>query len=43
MIPSIVAHQLRDCVSDYFPTTFRGTSPGFDTLMERFIAQSDEE
>ncbi|AFY92884.1 helicase family protein with metal-binding cysteine cluster [Chamaesiphon minutus PCC 6605] len=41
MIPSIVAHQLRDCVSDYFLTTFRGTSPGFDTLMERFIAQSD--
>jgi DEAD/DEAH box helicase domain-containing protein len=41
MIPSIVAHQLRDCVSDYLLTTFRGTSPGFDTLMERFIAQSD--
>lgn len=37
MIPSIVARQLQDCVSDYLLTTFRGTTPGFDTLMERFL------
>ncbi len=38
MIPSVVATELRNCISDYLRTTFRPTTPGFDSLMERFIA-----
>lgn len=37
MIPSVVASELRNCISDYLRTTFRPTTPGFDSLMERFI------
>ncbi len=41
MIPSIVATQVRNCVSDYLRTTFRPTTPGFEGLLERFIAEPD--
>ena len=41
MIPSIVATQVRNCVSDYLRTTFRPTTPGFEGLLERFIAKPD--
>ncbi|MEM8502411.1 MAG: DEAD/DEAH box helicase [Cyanobacteria bacterium P01_D01_bin.1] len=37
MIPSIVATQVRNCVSDYLRTTFRPTTPGFEGLLDRFI------
>ena len=39
MLPSVVATQLRNCVADYLHTTFRPTTPGFDGLMERFLAK----
>ena len=41
MIPSIVSTQVRNCVSDYLRTTFRPTTPGFEGLLERFIAEPD--
>ena len=41
MIPSVVATQVRNCVCDYLRTTFRPTNPGFEGLMERFLAESD--
>jgi DEAD/DEAH box helicase domain-containing protein len=41
MIPSVVATQVRNCVSDYLRTTFRPTTPGFEDLMERFIEKSE--
>ena len=41
MIPSIVATQVHNCVSDYLRTTFRPTTPGFEGLLERFIAKPD--
>ncbi|WP_413167869.1 DEAD/DEAH box helicase [Capilliphycus salinus ALCB114379] len=37
MIPSVVAGQIRNCVSDYLRTTFRPTTPGFESLIERFL------
>jgi DEAD/DEAH box helicase domain-containing protein len=39
MLPSVVATQLRNCVADYLHTTFRPTTPGFEGLMERFLAR----
>ena len=39
MLPSVVATQVRNCVADYLHTTFRPTTPGFDGLMERFLAK----
>lgn len=39
MLPSVVATQVRNCVADYLQTTFRPTTPGFDGLMERFLAK----
>lgn len=41
MIPSVVATQVRNCVSDYLHTTFRPTTPGFEGLMDRFLADPD--
>ena len=41
MIPSVVATQVRNCVSDYLHTTFRPTTPGFDGLIDRFLAEPD--
>ena len=41
MLPSVVATQIRNCVADYLHTTFRPTTPGFDRLMDRFLAKSD--
>ena len=41
MLPSVVATQVRNCVSDYLRTTFRPTTPGFEALMERFIDTPD--
>ena len=38
MLPSVVATELRNCVADYLRTTFRPTTPGFDTLIDRFLA-----
>ncbi|MEX6775233.1 DEAD/DEAH box helicase [Limnospira fusiformis] len=37
MFPSVVAAQIRNCVSDYLITTFRPTTPGFNGLIERFL------
>jgi DEAD/DEAH box helicase domain-containing protein len=42
MIPSVVATQVRNCVSDYLHTTFRPTTPGFDGLIDRFLAEPDQ-
>jgi DEAD/DEAH box helicase domain-containing protein len=39
MLPSIVATELRHCVADYLRTTFRPTTPGFDSLMDRFLGE----
>jgi DEAD/DEAH box helicase domain-containing protein len=39
MLPSVVATQVRNCVADYLHTTFRPTTPGFESLMERFLAK----
>lgn len=41
MIPSVVATQVRNCVSDYLHTTFRPTTHGFEGLMDRFLADPD--
>ena len=41
MIPSVVATQIRNCVSDYLCTTFRPTTPGFESLMQRFLQNPD--
>jgi len=41
MIPSVVATQVRNCVSDYLRTTFHPTTPGFDGLIDRFLAEPD--
>jgi len=41
VIPSVVATQVRNCVSDYLHTTFRPTTPGFEGLMDRFLADPD--
>ncbi|MBW4523225.1 MAG: DEAD/DEAH box helicase [Scytolyngbya sp. HA4215-MV1] len=41
MIPSVVATQVRNCVSDYLHTTFRPTTPGFDGIIDRFLADPD--
>jgi DEAD/DEAH box helicase domain-containing protein len=41
VIPSVVATQVRNCVSDYLHTTFRPTTPGFDGLIDRFLAEPD--
>ena len=41
MIPSVVATQVRNCVSDYLHTTFRPTTLGFDGLIDRFLAEPD--
>ncbi|MGQ4650336.1 DEAD/DEAH box helicase [Lyngbya aestuarii] len=41
MIPAVVATQIRNCVSDYLRTTFRPTTPGFESLMERFLQKPD--
>lgn len=41
MIPSVVATQVRNCVSDYLRTTFRPTTPGFEGLIDRFLAEPD--
>ncbi|OUC15160.1 MAG: RNA helicase [Alkalinema sp. CACIAM 70d] len=38
MLPSIIATELRNCVADYLRTTFRPTTPGFDSLIDRFLA-----
>lgn len=42
MIPAVVATQIRNCVSDYLRTTFRPTTPGFESLMERFLQEPDQ-
>ncbi|MGB3494947.1 MAG: DEAD/DEAH box helicase [Elainellaceae cyanobacterium] len=41
MIPSVVATQVRNCVSDYLRTTFRPTTPGFEHLVDRFLDTPD--
>ena len=41
MIPSVVATQIRNCVSDYLRTTFRPTTSGFEGLMDRFLSNSE--
>lgn len=42
MLPSVVATQVRNCVSDYLHTTFHPTTPGFDGLIDRFLAEPDQ-
>ncbi len=39
MQPLIVAEQTRQGVADFLATTFPATTPGFDTLMARFLAE----
>lgn len=41
MLPSVVATQIRNCVADYLHTTFRPTTPGFTSLIDRFLQKSD--
>jgi DEAD/DEAH box helicase domain-containing protein len=37
MLPFIVAEQTRQGVADLLATTFPATTPGFETLMSRFL------
>lgn len=39
MLPLVVAEQIRHGVSDFLAATFPGTTPGFDGMMARFLAQ----
>ncbi|MEW6166486.1 MAG: DEAD/DEAH box helicase [Pseudomonadota bacterium] len=41
MLPLIVAEQIRQGVSDFLAATFPGTTPGFDGMMARFLAQPE--
>ncbi|MGK7913149.1 MAG: DEAD/DEAH box helicase [Synechococcus sp.] len=43
MLPSIVATELRRCVADYLRTTFRPTTPSFETLIESFLDRNETE
>jgi len=39
MQPLILAEQVRQGIADFLATSFPGTTPGFEDLMERFLAQ----
>ena len=41
MIPSVVANQVRSCISDYLRSAYRPTNAGFEGLIERFLEISD--
>ena len=38
MQPLIVAEQVRQGVADFLTSTFPGTTPGFESLMQSFLA-----
>jgi DEAD/DEAH box helicase domain-containing protein len=38
MIPSVVASEVRASIEDFLKTEFRPASPGFEGLMQRFLA-----
>ncbi|MBD2255447.1 DEAD/DEAH box helicase [Nostoc parmelioides] len=41
MIPSVVASEVRASIEDFLKTEFRPASPGFEGLMQRFLATQE--
>lgn len=41
MLPLVVSEQIRQGVSDFLAATFPGTTPGFEGMMARFLAQPE--
>ena len=41
MIPSVLATEIQASITDFLKTEFRSSSPGFEDLIDRFLAQPE--